>query len=316
MLHPKPICLLVAVAFSALVAACTFASTNTVQTEVASGDRPTRTPVPTWTPTSTPAPLPSPATTATESPTSTVEPKLTPVPTITFTPIPEEEAIPTATVDSTSRAANQANLRSGPGTNYAIVGQVQQGDPVQIVARTEDAEWYQVEFADSGRAWIAAFLVEGTPAGDSLPIAASIPEPPPTATPVAGTITSSTASSANLHLDFIQQFSAIANEANEYFPHKDGHSNRQQYEILVAYKRQVDSLSTPDTSYAKLMRTSFNLFLLGAAGFHLKWYHGDPVSARYQGDEAMFYYGEYLSYRFLYLRSIGLSEEQAGFKGK
>ena len=60
-----------------------------------------------------------------------------------------------------------ANLREGPGTDFAIVGKAASGQTLQIAGQSEDGEWYKL--ADG--AWIAAFLVEP-------PIA-----PPPVVTP-------------------------------------------------------------------------------------------------------------------------------------
>lgn len=60
-----------------------------------------------------------------------------------------------------------ANLREGPGTDYAIVGKAASGATLQILGQSENGEWYKL--ADG--AWIAAFLVDP-------PIA-----PPPVVTP-------------------------------------------------------------------------------------------------------------------------------------
>lgn len=60
-----------------------------------------------------------------------------------------------------------ANLREGPGTDFAIVGKTASGDTLQVAGQSENGEWYKL--ADG--AWIAAFLVEP-------PIA-----PPPVVTP-------------------------------------------------------------------------------------------------------------------------------------
>lgn len=60
-----------------------------------------------------------------------------------------------------------ANLREGPGTEFAIVGRTASGDTVQVTGQTANGEWYRL--ADG--AWIAAFLVEP-------PVA-----PPPVVTP-------------------------------------------------------------------------------------------------------------------------------------
>ena len=76
--------------------------------------------------------------------------------------------VPTATSQLSQVVANQpANLRAGPGTTYAIVGSAAQGQVLTIVARNTAGDWYQL----SDDAWIAAFLVDGAPAG--LPVADS-----------------------------------------------------------------------------------------------------------------------------------------------
>lgn len=52
--------------------------------------------------------------------------------------------------------APTANLRSGPGTSYDVVGQSQQGDSLEIVGQSDDGTWYEL----SDGAWIAVSLVE------------------------------------------------------------------------------------------------------------------------------------------------------------
>lgn len=68
-----------------------------------------------------------------------------------------------------------ANLRSGPGTNYSLVGQVKMGDQVNPIARNAEGSWFKL---DSG-AWIAAFLVQNPPELSNLPVDNSIPTPAP-----------------------------------------------------------------------------------------------------------------------------------------
>ena len=59
-----------------------------------------------------------------------------------------------------------ANLRGGPGTNFAIVGKAPVGTTVNIVDSNPDRTWYRL---DSG-AWIATFLVQlgGSPAAPQV----------------------------------------------------------------------------------------------------------------------------------------------------
>jgi hypothetical protein len=90
--------------------------------------------------------------------------------------------------DSTGAAtANRnANLRQGPGTTYPIVGGVTAGQALDIVARNEAGDWYQL--AD-GR-WIFAALVDGAPAaGVSTAQQADAAAPAPSdASPAAGEV--------------------------------------------------------------------------------------------------------------------------------
>lgn len=51
-----------------------------------------------------------------------------------------------------------ANLRSGPGTDYAIVGQMQPGESLPLLGSNVDRTWWQVQTAD-GPAWVADSVV-------------------------------------------------------------------------------------------------------------------------------------------------------------
>jgi micrococcal nuclease len=79
--------------------------------------------------------------------------------------------------------SEEANLRAGPGTEYERVGSVAPGEKLELIARNPAGDWYQL----ASEAWIAAFLVEGAPAG--LPVvegeatAAVTPGPPPATVP-------------------------------------------------------------------------------------------------------------------------------------
>jgi endonuclease YncB( thermonuclease family) len=74
----------------------------------------------------------------------------------------------------TATATRGANLRSGPGTNYAMIGQVKAGDVLNIVARNAAGDWYEL----ANGAWIAAFLVANAPTG--VPVTTILPSPSPT----------------------------------------------------------------------------------------------------------------------------------------
>lgn len=56
---------------------------------------------------------------------------------------------------------NVVNLRSGPGTNFSILGQVQKGDSLQVTGGIDD--WYRVYLpCMSLFAWVYSPLTSGT----------------------------------------------------------------------------------------------------------------------------------------------------------
>ncbi len=100
-----------------------------------------------------------------------------------------QPALPTTTPTASEPVANtNANLRSGPGTNYSVAGSIRQGEVLRITGRNQAGDWYQL----ANGSWVAAFLVTGAPAVTSLSVvdaptvpatATTIPAQP-TATPV------------------------------------------------------------------------------------------------------------------------------------
>ena len=128
-------------------------------------------PIATFTPVVTP--------TATRTPwlknTPTSTPQITPTPTATVTPVPS----PTQT--SAYVVNNTANVRSGPSTDFNIVGSREQGHVIKPLARTEDGSWIQIGDTE----WIWSGLVTGSI--DSITVTydlPTLPTPVPTATDV------------------------------------------------------------------------------------------------------------------------------------
>ncbi len=126
------------------------------------------TPTATSTNTSTWTYTPSPTRTKTPTPTKTRTPTRTPTRRASSTPRPPETTV-TVTSDS-------ANLRSGPGTNYSIVGSASNGDTFDVVAKSDD--WYLIERDSGSKAWIWADLVELNPSNAIVQVAATIPAAP------------------------------------------------------------------------------------------------------------------------------------------
>lgn len=74
------------------------------------------------------------------------------------------------------------NIRSGPGTNYTIVGGGTSGDTFPITGK--NADWWRIRF-DSGHAWIYApfVIAKGDVSGVSVISPPAPPPVPPTLTP-------------------------------------------------------------------------------------------------------------------------------------
>jgi heat shock protein HslJ len=101
--------------------------------------------------------------------------------------LPEPEpapGIPTGRVVG----ANVLNIRSGPGTNFPIIGAARNGDEGEIIGRSANGAWWVVAVPSlpGGQGWVSADFVLATDA-ENVPVVASPPPPtprPPTPTPV------------------------------------------------------------------------------------------------------------------------------------
>lgn len=126
-------------------------------------------------------------------PTPTYTPTLTPTPTNTFTPTPTSTPTSTPTTTATQTftplaealvvAPNGLNLRSGPGTEYSIIGSLQKDDTLDVLGRTDSNEWLQVIGDNPGiEGWISASpqFVEINVDFETIPIVEALPLPSPT----------------------------------------------------------------------------------------------------------------------------------------
>ena len=155
----------------------------------------TVTPTPSETPTSTPIPPELiPTNTPTDGPTPT--PTATPTDTATGTPTPTGTATPTATATNTATATPTAtafvlvegglvSLRSGPGVEFPLIGQLGPSVPVAIVGQNPQGTWYQLCCVDGQPVWIAAnnVLIGNNPRNVTLLLAETPPTPTQTGTP-------------------------------------------------------------------------------------------------------------------------------------
>lgn len=152
---------------------------------------PTRTPMPTFTATPEGPVIDVTATEAAiavaATATSAAPPAADEGPAPTDTPVEEPapaEPTATPTPETAQATASQGmNVRSGPGTNYQILGAAQPGDRFVIKGKDPTGAWWQVDY--NGRdGWVFGQLVSAQNTG-AVAVAENIPAPPPpTATPV------------------------------------------------------------------------------------------------------------------------------------
>lgn len=113
--------------------------------------------------------------TPTAPPNTVVVTALPPTPTATPSPLPTETAVPimsttplpTTTITATAVTLPQvriivaaANLRDGPGINFAVIGTLVENDRVELLEQTEDGSWYQVRLVDGSLGWIGSSVGE------------------------------------------------------------------------------------------------------------------------------------------------------------
>ena len=97
----------------------------------------------------------------------------TPKPAITPTPRRRSAPSPAATQMSPSPMVRQnANIRSGPGTDYPIISSASASEQIDVVGRTAAGDWLKL----AGQGWIFAELVDNVPS--DLPTIAPLASPP------------------------------------------------------------------------------------------------------------------------------------------
>ncbi len=86
---------------------------------------------------------------------------------------------------ATATAVDYVNLRSGPGSDYLLLGTVAPGATGEVIGKSQDGTWWQVKvptsFYADGAAWVSADWVV-TANTDNVPVVTA-PAPPPTSIP-------------------------------------------------------------------------------------------------------------------------------------
>jgi uncharacterized protein YraI len=86
--------------------------------------------------------------------------------------------------------AGALNVRTGPGISFAAITQIRRGQVVTASQRNADASWVLITYAGGG-GWVnSRFLTPVNGVFGSLPLASSLPPPPPSLTGVQGKLIS------------------------------------------------------------------------------------------------------------------------------
>ena len=91
------------------------------------------------------------------------------------TPVPPAAA-PEITGPAITIIVEGANLRTGPGTDYPVVGGLYQDEKAPLLGRNQNGDWLQVQLPET-IAWIFAPLVETTIPITELPLVDPPPDP-------------------------------------------------------------------------------------------------------------------------------------------
>jgi hypothetical protein len=145
-----------------------------------------------------------------EPATATLSPLTTPTDTTTASsPTPPTDTVPGPTspgqpspspepVEARAIATADVNVRTGPGTNYAVLGVMRTGQSARVTGIAPDGNWWQIEFSGvaNGRGWISAQFVAAQQIANvplvqppALPATATPLPPTSTATPAPPVIT-------------------------------------------------------------------------------------------------------------------------------
>ena len=86
-----------------------------------------------------------------------------------------------------------ANVRDGPGTNYAVIGQLALGDAAPVRGKSADSQWWQISFSTGagGLGWVFAELVQASGAAGGVAVALAPPTPTSLPITVAATLAAS-----------------------------------------------------------------------------------------------------------------------------
>ncbi|MCB0039677.1 MAG: SH3 domain-containing protein [Caldilinea sp.] len=69
------------------------------------------------------------------------------------------------------------NVRGGPGTGFAVLGQIVPGSNYKVTGKTPAADWWQIEF-DDGNGWVISQLATTNGDGNAVAVVENLPQAP------------------------------------------------------------------------------------------------------------------------------------------
>jgi hypothetical protein len=114
------------------------------------------------------------------------------------TPVPPATSTPEGVVITITRAVQ--NVRTGPGTNYEVLGQLRQGEQARVIGASIDLSWVVIEFRGQ-QGWLSRSILDIFGDLNTVPVIAPpptpTPPPSPTAAPVPDIVIESATASPN-----------------------------------------------------------------------------------------------------------------------
>jgi spore germination protein YaaH/uncharacterized protein YraI len=80
--------------------------------------------------------------------------------------------------DASIRSSQIVNIRQGPGTNYALIGQIAANGVYRVVGKNNSNDWWQIDLGNGLKGWVIGQLVEKLGDMNKVSIATDIPEAP------------------------------------------------------------------------------------------------------------------------------------------
>lgn len=97
------------------------------------------------------------------------------------TATPTAQPSPTASGYHLTIRSTYQNVRSGPGLNFDVIGQLPRGTGARVIGATADFSWLVIDFRGQW-GWLAAYLVDAVGNRNLVPIILPPPSPTPPAT--------------------------------------------------------------------------------------------------------------------------------------